>query len=615
MTTIHVSQGHDDLEAVARQMTFTAGTEVETIQCGELGIVSTRVDDLDLWGHATDPDTGVTVVLGGRVAFPEARWDQAQSLPYEGGLASRLILDAFLDDSGEPYDALNGNYGVLIYDPTDGELHLITDRLGVYPFYTNREGEKAIASHPDVLATNLDRDVHIDKVTLAEVLSRAESVFPYTYYEEIRQLAPSTHFRFAVDSGLELVDSTEYWYPDYLDGTLEWNRDKLVRELSDAITKAVQLRTHSWFENPGVLLSGGIDSRSCLFGMEEPSKATALTYTSTEPDREFEVARQLARTAGAEQVRLTREAGHYLQCRDQAAKTSAGMYDFADDHMSPFVERIRRLDLDVLLSGCYSDYLFKGLADNLDRVSVMGKTLPFKRVGEYEHSYYLPHHDISEEYESLVEDRWQARYEPAIDGSSDLAPYIAEDRRMRPMSCEADIAFRSIMWRTLPWDHLISDRHILDVYGRVPIEIKKDKQFYEDVVLATLPDEARMIPNADTGMRLGLNKYQKLYRLLKRKIESGDESDPAAEDPPLRSMQELAVLLQSEESEARADWVDRTPTEEDAFESILGYSPWNVDLSEWDEGKKHFAYRIATLHFWLRQREEVEFAQPSRFGQ
>jgi len=600
MSTIILSDEIEEPERTVSKMEFTEDSEVSKINCGGATILSSRVDDTKLWGHASDPQTGTKVILGGRVAFEEQKWKKSRELPYKGGLAPRLILDKFLNSNKENlYESLNGMFGVIIYDPVESQVHLITDRMGMYPFYINTEGDTTISTHPDILARNLDGELELDKITVAEVVSRAESVFPYTYYKKIHQLPPSTHIEIRNNNGLNIRDKTEYWRPGYLNGELEWDKNKLIRDLSKAIKKAVRIRTHSVFENPGILLSGGIDSRGLLYAMEDPSKATVLTYIQSKDKKEYQVAHKLAKIAGADHIPLFLGDGHYVKNCHKSVYLSSGMWSLATDHLTPFIGEISDMEFDAILSGCYSDYFFKGLSDNINNIGMFGYNLPFRKLDEYSHSYYYDHYGLSEKYESEVESRWRSRFKNAISCHDDsMTRYIAEDLRMRPVSREADIATRLVPMRTLPWDHLLSDKNVLEIYGKTPIKIKKDEKFFEEVVYNILPDEAKSIEVSNTGVPLNTSRWYEIYSKIKEKLASTSDAS-TNDDVQVRSLRELVTFLQSEGTQVNNIWYRRSQKEKKLFKEMLEFNPWTEDFSDWPENKKHLLYRILTTHIWI----------------
>src|SRR5438552_17901922 len=88
----------DGLDEVCRKLCFAPDAVVDSVTCGKLLAVVSRVDSLSLWGPAKDPVSGVSVLLAGRIAFDETEWKKAEALTYQGGLACRLLLARWLRD-------------------------------------------------------------------------------------------------------------------------------------------------------------------------------------------------------------------------------------------------------------------------------------------------------------------------------------------------------------------------------------------------------------------------------------------------------------------------------------------------------------------------------------
>jgi asparagine synthase (glutamine-hydrolysing) len=90
-------------------------------------------DDPLLFGPASDPATGIRVLSSGRPACDEPDWRRAEGLPFDGGLANRLLVEKYLQGGAEVLGGLNGSCAVVVWDPRS-RVHL-TDHFGYRPVF------------------------------------------------------------------------------------------------------------------------------------------------------------------------------------------------------------------------------------------------------------------------------------------------------------------------------------------------------------------------------------------------------------------------------------------------------------------------------------------------
>ena len=115
---------------ISDRLRFTDDTSLIPVKWGDFTGVLARVERPERWEPASDPVTGITLGLTGRVAFDDEMWREADALPYQGGKACKLLLRAWLRGKPEFLNILNGVCAVLVFDPGENALHLITSRDG-----------------------------------------------------------------------------------------------------------------------------------------------------------------------------------------------------------------------------------------------------------------------------------------------------------------------------------------------------------------------------------------------------------------------------------------------------------------------------------------------------
>jgi hypothetical protein len=86
-----------DPSVVSKRLVWTPYTRTWSGRGEGLVWAVSRIDDTALWGPAYDAESRVRVLVAGKVAFDAGESDAAERLPYQGGLAARLILSRWIN--------------------------------------------------------------------------------------------------------------------------------------------------------------------------------------------------------------------------------------------------------------------------------------------------------------------------------------------------------------------------------------------------------------------------------------------------------------------------------------------------------------------------------------
>lgn len=578
------------------------GTWTAPVADGPLAGVAVRSDREDLWGPATDPATGVTVWLGGRAALDERQWEAAEALPYRGGLACRHALGEYLQTPDAFPARQNGAFAFTIWDPRDRSLHVAMDRMGFFPVYVWGEGERpAVATHPDVLAETVG-GATLDLGTMAEVLARGQALPPRTYYEEVRELEPGTVYTWR---GGEPVRRRAYWAPEYrVDPAV--GADALGEELAAAITAAVRRRTLPHLGSSALMLSGGADSRVVLYAACDPASVTSVTLYS-EPNAELATARALAERAGSPHVALQRTFEHYGEGAPEAVRVTGGMWNVLDAHYTALVPQIDALGAETVLTGCYADYLFKGLTSNRRRRTLFRRDLPLYEFAPFSDRWYVPAGRVGERWRGVVHDRVAARHTGLdLEDASDEARWRVELRRIRPVVREADTASRLLLHRALRWDPFFADDALVDVYQRVPPSLKLNGQVWERAV-ARICRAAGDVPNNNSQSPIGASETRKvlhfLYGVAYRKVRRRDlDGTPLGGGHSRGSWPDFGHYVRYSTVVPEL-WAEREPETSEVLADLLGEDLGGRSALEWAQRLgAHAFFRTLTLKLWLDTR-------------
>src|SRR4030095_12190034 len=116
-------------------------------------------------------------------------------------------------------------------------------------------------------------------------------------------------------------------------------------------------------------------------------------------------------------------------------RISGGMGTFANNHFLGVLQRLQDQGAQNLLTGCYCDYLFKGLP--LNRVShwLTGR----EQLGPFRHQFYFGHRlrptPLAKEVRERVESRVPSEYQGQ---DSPWKVFQVEARRTFPLCYEGD---------------------------------------------------------------------------------------------------------------------------------------------------------------------------------
>jgi len=540
------------------------------------------------------PDLGITILMLGRIydITDDVRIDRKFD-----SLAKKYLSQGF--NALYPF---NGAGALVLFDHAKDTCFIVTDQMGFFPLYAAYPDSKykvAICSHPDVLAASYQETLELDKVTMAEFLARGRGEHPYTYYKDIIQLDPGAVYQWD-HTGYRKVKT--YWQPKVTIDRSATIGD-YATQLANALTKAVNLRIKNAEGQTGLLLSGGLDSRAVLFSAENPStNIIAITFCN-KYNREVKYARRLARLAGAKHLLLYRDFDFYGNNAIKAVRISGGMWNFVHAHTLGFARHIDKMGLDLVITGCYSDYLFKGLA--LDtRWRKKSWWLPSKQeLSEFQFQWYAQHFSIQNtDLAQKANARLRNMYEGLdLTHLSRSERMRIEHRRLCPVAREADTAYRTTMWRTIPFDVVNADTKIVQLFGEIPPEMKLNRRLFIETLKKISPELLR-VPDSNTGLRpsnastiiFATRAINRIVRSVQRHM--GGKPSIAA----LGSWINWSYYIANSKL-IRELWHEVRQNSGEQIREIMGYNPFEKALDYWASEVSLFT-RILTLGLWLKHR-------------
>lgn len=115
-------------------------------------------------------------------------------------------------------------------------------------------------------------------------------------------------------------------------------------------------------------------------------------------------------------------------------RVTGGMWCIKDCHFHGFAGVLAEAGLCNLMTGCYTDYLLKGLGYNKRPRRFLGRPLPLDTLADFDYDYYQPRSPIAAPWAARVQARLEAWTGPVDKAAYRRNPSSIEDRSF-PGSC------------------------------------------------------------------------------------------------------------------------------------------------------------------------------------
>jgi asparagine synthase (glutamine-hydrolysing) len=586
---------HRALTRVAEAFLFAEDSKTSVVDRPGFGLVVTHTGDSALWEPFCVPDGSLTAIAG-RVVLDESEWNRSRRIPGKGGLAAQVIQSGYQELGVDTLEHINGNCAVIVYDSPGRVLHLVTDPCGVFPVFVHESSEGPIyCSHPDVLAGAGNEHRRVDELSIAEFVLSGTVTPPFTYYERVRAAEHGTIV--SVDVGARPARSSQRRYFTFsYRGAEQVSEDELAHQLGAAVRRAVQRRTLPRLGRSVVALSGGLDSRVVLACTADRERTLAFSCYD-EPNRELRTAEMIARSLSVPLLPLRRDVDYYAEHAERGVRISGGMGSLANNHFLGVIPRLKSEGMENLLTGCYCDYLFKGLPLNRGSHWLTGQ----EQLAPFRHQFYFQHFGVCTPLAARARERWEARI-PLEHRAQDTVASVfeVEARRTFPLCYEGDNQQRVVPQRVTGWCPPFLDRDVIDVYCRLPYAFKFNRSLFRKVVVALAP-ELRSIPDSNTSAPADASRLGEWVRSkplwLKRKINRLRRHTVSDESWPNWPQ----YVRRSEKLEAL--WKRPNPDAMDIFRRILGPAQFPQDVHTLQRDQPFLFVSLLTLKLWLDQQK------------
>ncbi|MEM9422179.1 MAG: hypothetical protein AAF986_06715, partial [Pseudomonadota bacterium] len=304
-------------------------------------------------------------------------------------------------------------------------------------------------------------------------------------------------------------------------------------------------------------------------------------------------------TVGADHFPLQRSVDYYITHALETVRLSGGMWGIESGHHTGFVGNIRQTEkLGSVLTGCYADYLFKGLAIDTSYKKFLGRTLPLSKLAPIQSEYYLPYAPITHSLDQTVTQRRAEYLEKALANEN---RYLLEQLRLFPLSREGDASGRLALWRQLPIDPIFADDHVLDAYSVQSIPDKLSGLAFGEAIARVTGPVVASIPNNNYSAPVGTGALTRVTAFtaasLRRKAESRFKRTPTKGDGSVSTdgaWPDFSSVLQ-QNSQAR-EWF--SDLQRNSFYGILDEKRQRWDYDTFIHHDTTQLTRLLTFSLW-----------------
>jgi len=263
------------------------------------------------------------------------------------------VLKQYIEKGDLCASGLNGIFHFVIYDNRSGRIKLFSDKFGLQPLYYS-VFEDGIIFGGEIKALLKDNRVNKtpDYNSIADFMHYGQVLGQKTLFQDIKVLAPGSLLTYDINDFS--VSLKNYFYLEKLfveKGS--YNLNTSVKDVAALLAESIKTRSSNT-DILGLSLSGGLDTRGILAGLEEKSRGIR-TYTLGIPGcADQKLAEKMARVAKTDHefVELGTE---YLANFENLAlnmiRLSDGMYHPHESTEMLALEYFKKAKFKILLRG------------------------------------------------------------------------------------------------------------------------------------------------------------------------------------------------------------------------------------------------------------------------
>lgn len=527
-------------------VTFTYGDDhVElALSCHPL-----LVDDLPV---AVDDDD-LLLWLWGEV-YGHGSGDGYEPRPGGPGGSAAYCAELYREHGPTFVEELNGQFALVLYDRTTRTISFVTDRLSTRPIYWAEPTDDTFVFGSNLQSLSLHEAVPVefDPSYLQEYLALRRVFGRETPLEGVRELPPASV------TTVDLLDTSAgrttwtYWRPTYepVDRPLSYFVDRLADTMVDLFDE--------WTRDDlryGTLLSGGSDSRLVQAAIDQG----VISYHNADwMSREARIARRVTDASGDEFRLLERFDDHEARSLETTPALSnfSGWFDQA--YFTEFESQIRD-EVDVLVSGLFSDQLFAGMP-------LATRSLSLGSVGTLSLPVAEPIRTVEDWIDAKLEEARPLPYFDSVAGRS-LREILRENVEQTdegivshgvrygsltdlvmygdyyPLGANTEAIFPRSLMQIRPYRSPFFDNRVFEIHRRMPAKYFLRRNVV-NAAIEKIDSRLAAIPHARTGVSLAHGfpvefVGRNLHGFFRKHIGEETAPDPHLDHKPWPNRQEL----------------------------------------------------------------------------
>jgi asparagine synthase (glutamine-hydrolysing) len=271
---------------------------------------------------------------------------------------SELIFREKLQNLNNELSKIDGYYSLVIIDRINKKTSIITDRLGMSPFYIYESHKHALSWGTDIrLMLKEIESIELDKPAICSYLDISHFLGDSTPYKKIKRIKPASIISINNIDG-SIIKSERYWSWSNIK-RIEIDFDTAVDRLYDLFIDAVSARLER-DKQYCLTLSGGLDSRALLGAINQLDnyKVSCLTFgIPTSPD--VMIATSACKVVDIEHKVVEISKDHWVDGRKAGVLATAGMKSLFHMHVLNSLNEIKSMG-DHVINGYLGDLTLGG---------------------------------------------------------------------------------------------------------------------------------------------------------------------------------------------------------------------------------------------------------------
>ena len=164
--------------------------KINSIKFNDKFIYLNRECNLKHWNTYFDNKNKIQLIILGRPVIEVLDWEKFNKS--EENFITKFLIKKYIDlEINQFCNQLNGAFSIMVIDHNLNKIIIITDKLGIYPIYTygiENFNSCQFSSNYKNLLDNINHNINIDTVSVAEFLKKGFIYHPNTFYTEIKTL-------------------------------------------------------------------------------------------------------------------------------------------------------------------------------------------------------------------------------------------------------------------------------------------------------------------------------------------------------------------------------------------------------------------------------------------